>query len=62
MAHKEYVLKAAHLFSGVILNANIVEGFPGVSASLAVALGGKPERVSYWVEPYTYTFGKASRT
>ena len=57
MADKEYVIKAGGLFAGVILNANLVEGCPGASASLAVKLDR--EGIGYWIDPYTYPFAQA---
>ena len=54
-AEKEYLLKTAKLFSGVILGANLLEMTPGASVSLAWKF--KSLERQFAVDPMTYVFG-----
>jgi hypothetical protein len=55
-AEKDYLLKTAKLFSGVILGANLVESTPGASVSLAWRYMGNLGR-EFAIDPITYVFG-----
>jgi hypothetical protein len=53
-AEKQYVVKTAHLFDGVIAGANLLESTPGATASLAVRF---LKSGNFAIDPMTYTFG-----
>ncbi|HEV2464291.1 MAG TPA: hypothetical protein VGT04_10820 [Acidobacteriaceae bacterium] len=55
-SEKDYLLKTAKLFSGVIVGANLLESTPGATVSLALSLLGGA-KIGFAVDPLTYTFG-----
>ncbi len=55
-SEKQYVLKTAGLFEGVIVGANLLESTPGATVSLAVKIMGGFKK-AFAVDPMTYTFG-----
>ncbi len=54
-SEKEYVLKLASFFDGMIVGANLFEAPPGATASLLVKLRAKEKKV--YVDPMTYVYG-----
>jgi hypothetical protein len=54
-AEKEYLLKTAKLFSGVIVGANLLEMTPGASVSLAWKF--RTLERQFAIDPMTYVFG-----
>ena len=54
-SEKQYVLKTYHLFSGVLVGANLLESTPGATVSFALNVLNKKK--SFAVDPMTYTFG-----
>ena len=55
-SEKQYVLKTAALFEGVLVGANLLESTPGATVSFAVAILGGFKK-SFAIDPMTYTFG-----
>ncbi|MGI5818296.1 MAG: hypothetical protein ACOX9R_09370 [Armatimonadota bacterium] len=55
-SEKEYFLKTGHIFSGIIVNANLLAATPAATASLIVRMAGTGTR--YWIDPYTYPFAQ----
>jgi len=53
-AEKEYLLKTAKLFSGVIVGANLLEMTPGASVSLAWKFASLKRQFA--IDPMTYVF------
>ena len=56
-AEKEYLLKTAHMFNGLIVGANLVEATPSATASLIIKLCGAKTNLPYLIDPMTYAFG-----
>lgn len=56
-SEKQYILKTAHLFDGVIVGANLLESTPGATVSLALRLMSRPLGRAFAIDPMTYTFG-----
>src|ERR1035437_2774191 len=54
-SEKQYVIKTFHLFSGVLVGANLLESTPGATVSFALNVLGKHK--SFAIDPMTYTFG-----
>lgn len=54
-SEKQYVLKTFHLFSGVLVGANLLESTPGATVSFAIKVTGKDKLFA--IDPMTYTFG-----
>jgi hypothetical protein len=54
-SEKQYVIKTFHLFSGVLVGANLLESTPGATVSFALNVLGKGK--SFAIDPMTYTFG-----
>ena len=59
MAEKDYVLKAGARFTGIVINANLIEGCPAATPALVVASANKG--IPYWIDPYTYPFAENVR-
>jgi hypothetical protein len=53
-AEKEYVIKLAPFFDGVIVGANLFEATPGATASLLLRASG---RAQIFLDPMTYAYG-----
>ena len=56
-AEKEYFLKTARYWSGLLVGANLLEAAPGATASLVLKFAGARYGVRYYVDPMTYAFG-----
>lgn len=56
-AEKEYLLKTAHMFGGLMFGANLVEATPSATASLVIKLCGSKRQLPYLIDPMTYAFG-----
>ena len=56
-AEKEYFLKTAQHWSGLLVGANLLESAPGATASLVLKFAGAKYGVRYYVDPMTYAFG-----
>lgn len=54
-AEKDYVLKLAPFFDGLIVGANLFEATPGATASLLVAV--KAKNTKLFLDPMTYAYG-----
>ena len=57
-AEKEYIIKLAPYFDGLIVGANLFEATPGATSSLMLAVGAKDTHL--YIDPMTYTFGAFS--
>jgi hypothetical protein len=55
-SEKQYVIKTAKLFDGVIVGANLLESTPGATVSFAMNILGRFKR-EFAIDPMTYTFG-----
>ncbi len=55
-SEKQYVLKTAGLFQGVLVGANLLESTPGATVSLAIKILGGLNK-AFAIDPMTYTFG-----
>lgn len=55
-SEKQYVLRTAKLFDGVIVGANLLESTPGATVSLAMNILGRFKK-QFAIDPITYTFG-----
>ena len=51
-SEKQYVLKTYHLFSGVLVGANLLESTPGATVSFALNVLNKQK--SFAIDPMTY--------
>jgi len=54
-AEKEYAMKLARFFDGLIVGANLFEATPGATASLLLSVEAKKAKL--YVDPMTYAFG-----
>jgi len=54
-SEKQYVFKTYHLFTGVLVGANLLESTPGATVSFALNVLRKQK--SFAIDPMTYTFG-----
>jgi hypothetical protein len=54
-AEKDYILKLARYFDGLIVGANLFEATPAATASLLYAVKAKDTKV--YLDPMTYAFG-----
>lgn len=55
-SEKQYVMKTAKLFDGVLVGANLLESTPGATVSFAIQILGRFGK-GFAIDPMTYTFG-----